>query len=313
LPLLLLAADNVPSVRRNSCATNVADLRSKYPWGEICLTFSALSDLAAILQSQPKLTEIAVRNDEEALRAFAAHLVANIKKINEGMSMLIIDLNVDPARAGWKRADDMNGAIVQLPWKPSQIVCIANLCDQYLAGRLRWQKAKDEVARATSVSDIWSTWEQIQSDPYVSARSVASLKVDLSHFIETHPDKLRSLEHNDQSLFAKVKAFSDAFDESTRTLVATVTAVNQETHTITTTQGPNSPPVTVAYSPESTLFINDAGSKASLYSLMTGSRVGIQFAGNDPQELAARKLVIGKPWTKSARLEAVAAKSFSGW
>jgi hypothetical protein len=305
IPSILLAVDAPQSPQSSSCTTNLEELRAKYAWGEICLTFSALSDLATLLKSQPRMQEIVAQNSESAVRAFAAHLVANIKKGNEGIGMLIIDLNGQPPRAGWKRAEEMTGVIEQLAWSGADVVCIANLCDQYLSGRLQWQEAKKRIATADSIREAWTIFQQINNAPYISPSAVGSLKLDVNQFVETHPDELRTLERKDQALFAAVKGFADNFDESSKVLVATVTAVDKENQTITASEGRNSAPVTLAYSDKGTAFVNIKGAKKSVESVSVGTPVGIYYAtGGD--ERATRTLAIGHAGVSTRTLSAIA-------
>jgi hypothetical protein len=233
-----------------------------------------------------------VSDKEGAIDALASYLRNNrAPHMNEAIGVLVIDLNA--SRAGWMRANEMNGAIAEIPWSKSQVNFIGCICDLYLKGRLRWQEAKREITQATTITDAWNTFGEVDNDPYISPSSVASAAVDLNYVIMAHPDQLRALEAKDSDLFETIKGFADKLDQSKIRLVASVTEVDPENQTIIATEGPNSPRVRLSYSDTSTAFMNIGGAKVASSFMKPGTPMVFEMAGKG-DERAITKAILGK-------------------
>src|SRR2546423_7455492 len=207
------------------------EVRSKYTWGNIYLTYGVISDLKSLTQNQPKQDKLP-DDEKTAIRLLGSVLNRYYKlPINQTIAVLVLDLN--NGKAGFKRADDLNGAIGEIPWTQSDVHKVAVLCDKYLSGIEIVQNAQFQMTKgALSLPDAWNAFQQVSNNPYISDLKVASLKVDLKQTIEAHAVELKELQRNDARLFASIHNFAQGFDQKTATSVARVQSVDLATGTI---------------------------------------------------------------------------------
>jgi hypothetical protein len=273
-------------------ATYAEDLRGKYPWGNIYLTFSVIAELASLTKNQTKLQKLP-EDEKNGIRLLSTLLNPYYYNtpINRAIGVLVLDLN--DGKAGFKRADDINGAITPLPWSKWDVQIVATLCDKCLSGIQIAQQAQEKIARETkSIETAWNTFQEVGNNPYVSDVRIASLKVDLNQFIQTHPDKLTDLESKDQQLFASIRSFADGFDENTRTSVAKVQAVDATTNTIIAKESGGSA-VTFPYSEASTVFVNSEGHNVAASKIEPGTQIGLKYSKHG-DERAVTTVVAGR-------------------
>jgi hypothetical protein len=302
--ILVIPAGAPVTGQTPSPATYAEDLRGRYLWGNIYLTFSVIAELASLTKNQTKLQQVP-EDEKNAIRLLLTLLTPYYYNtpINRAIGVLVLDLN--EGKAGFKRADDINGAITQLPWSKQDVQAVAALCHKCLSGIQVVQQAREKIVETKSIQTAWDTFEEVGNNPYVSDVRIASLKVDLNQFIQTHPTKLRELESKNQQLFASIRSFADDFDEKTRTSVARVQGVDATTNTIIAKESGGST-ITFPYSEASTVFVNSGGEKVAASKIEPGTKIGIQYS-KDGDERAVTKVVAGRSGESESSLTGAAA------
>src|SRR6266404_2655191 len=286
---------------------SVAELKGKYLWGNMFLTYSVDSELASLTKNQTKLQKIP-QEEQDALRLLAKLLTPYYETpINRAIGVVVLDLNVD--RAGFKCANDINGAISQIPWSPREVEVVAILCDKCLSGIKIVQEAQAKITdESSSVQVAWNTFQNLNDNPYVSDVRVASLKIDLAQALQNRSTQLKELESQNPQLFTNIRSFADTFDKQMRTSVAEVKSVDAATNTIVAKEDGKAP-ATFPYSTDSTIIVDRAGKELAAAKIEPGSKVGIEFSTSG-EDRSATKVVVGKSGDSDRALEkAVAAVS----
>lgn len=118
-----------------SADARLNELKAKYLWGSIYLTYVPISSLTNLLANSANYQEVSKRAGESVLSILLDFLKTHKRpRINEAIAFVEIDLN--RKEAGFKWANDNDGVISQIPWTAQQVVQVADLCDKWLSGSL---------------------------------------------------------------------------------------------------------------------------------------------------------------------------------
>lgn len=139
--------------------TELKDLRSRYPWGSIYITYNTCFTLDEILEkkgsnSSPKpatggmptstIQLSAPDRNTGLLKSETSQNALNklgntVKKISQtqiNKSIAFLALNLNELKAGQKMIEDDNGTVQQLAWSAEEVFEIAKFCDNHLNQRL---------------------------------------------------------------------------------------------------------------------------------------------------------------------------------
>src|SRR5215831_18982199 len=109
------------------------ELKKKYPWGHIYLTFIPISDITGILNTPRHNQEISKQEGSQIVSTLTNFLNTN-KRDQINRALAFIEINLNTMEAGFKWADDHNGVVIKIPWSPAQVLQIAVICDKHLNG-----------------------------------------------------------------------------------------------------------------------------------------------------------------------------------
>ena len=112
----------------SNSATSSDDLKAKYTFGSLYLTYIPLSDMAHLLNEEEKLDELASRPPfRETLQVFKAFLDQN-RGLHMNEAVAFVQLELDTNKAGVKRMSDRDGAISPIARGLSRNPGIASRC-----------------------------------------------------------------------------------------------------------------------------------------------------------------------------------------
>ncbi|HXU36447.1 MAG TPA: hypothetical protein VN937_08795 [Blastocatellia bacterium] len=133
--LLLFHEILVNDISAQDSTGQLEQLRNKYPWGSIYLTYIPISDLTTILSNSSQFPEVSKKESEEVVRILQKFLSTHQRpRQSEAIAFMEIDLN--RIEAGFKWATDKDGVISKIPWDQKQVARVADLCDRFLNGNL---------------------------------------------------------------------------------------------------------------------------------------------------------------------------------
>ena len=194
-----------------------AELRANYNWGSIYLTYKSVFEFIDTLDG-PRKAQISREHSPYIVNIFSNFLKSSIgRKINEGIAILEIDLNI--MKAGFLRSNEGAGTITQLSWNRTEVAQIAHLCDKLKKGAYRAQVVFSELnspyaLNAITLEQAINKVQEIQNDPYVSPQRSTVVFYGLRTFIEQKPEELSKLKQANPDLYASLTNFKSAFDTS---------------------------------------------------------------------------------------------------
>lgn len=122
----------IPSIANAQIDQEKLDnLRGKYPWGSIYVTYSSIINLSSILKDDKRTPRLEQQYSTTAMSTLNQFLQGfRNRPSNENISFIEIDLN--RIEAGYKRANDVGGEITSIAWSKENVVNIADICDRQL-------------------------------------------------------------------------------------------------------------------------------------------------------------------------------------
>src|SRR5215831_16708309 len=100
---------------------SIAQLKAKYAYGSLYLTYIPLNDMTHLLNEEKKFAKLASKpGQQEALQVLKAFLDGKReRRMNEALAF--VQLNLDSGKAGFKHISDRDGAISQIAWSETQV------------------------------------------------------------------------------------------------------------------------------------------------------------------------------------------------
>lgn len=119
---------------KSFCQINEAklkNLKEKYTWGSIYITYISFINLRSILKDDQKLHYIQGQYTQSSIATLQAFL-SRYKSAGSSESIAFIEIDLNRIEAGYKSPNDIGGEITTIPWSKEDVVEIADLCDKQL-------------------------------------------------------------------------------------------------------------------------------------------------------------------------------------
>lgn len=172
LRMLFYAITIVFSFKSGLCQidqTKLNNLRTKYPWGSIYITYVPFINLSSILEDEVKIKYISTQCPETSLLTLRSFMRRN-KSTNGNQAIAFIEIDLNRIEAGFKRASDPGGEITSIAWSKEQVVDIADLCDRQLNGIALAQKSLSILEKQTaSLITAFQALNETKENAYVSS------------------------------------------------------------------------------------------------------------------------------------------------
>ncbi len=192
----------------------LAQLKAKYPWGSIYLTYTCVINLDDLLKDTIRLKKSNTPPLIETVSGPIRSLInENKKPIKQAIAFIEIDLN--RIEAGYKMADDIRGEIHPIAWDTNQVIDIATFCDNQL-NSINMVKSTLLYFQSQSalIDSAYIEFEKIKRDLYVSEEARFLVSMKFSQLISTKDYQLSEIKNNNPILFLDIQRFKSEFDEA---------------------------------------------------------------------------------------------------
>ena len=211
-PLIFLVVNIVHAQEISSPA--VGELKGKYTFGSVYLTYTLLHDYQQHLNDPSKKSAIdraSTARDVVALfRGYLDGVAVEGADISRSTAFLQLDLNTGVA--GFKRSSDRDGVITKLPWTPQQVIGIALLCDKLANGQTKIESALGDLEKGTKgIADGWKAIKDFRNDPFVQTTSLSRVLIAFDGLTSKKSEELTLLKKNQFATFEEIDGFRKEF------------------------------------------------------------------------------------------------------
>lgn len=199
-------------VHAQGSSIRLTDLKNRYPWGSVFVTYLSFINLSSVLQDRNKFLAIAQDCGRQPAETLLAFLTLH-RRDRAGESVAFIEIDLNRVEAGYKGADDPGGEITQIPWSKEDVVNIAYLIDRQsktihqVAGLLK--NIKDD---ASPIKLIYRSIQNLQSDPFLSSETEFIISKDFSKLLNFKESELKNLSISDPDDFNSIADFRKGFN-----------------------------------------------------------------------------------------------------
>lgn len=221
--LILLAglASMIPPAHAQMSASRLEDLRKKYDWGSIYLSYGTIPDIIQVLDNQIRLEKIKTKYRSLPPPSMIAFL-GRYKAPSARRSIMLFQINFSASVpvAGFLTGSDLSGTINRAPMSPQDVLAAADWIDLYLTHGA-------EVARVislltddqTTLLDAWLAIKHLNLNPFVSENRISSLLVSFRQIQARKASEVESLKSKDPRLYETLKLFAAQFDTTLTTFI----------------------------------------------------------------------------------------------
>lgn len=213
VPVLSLLFTITPAtVRAQIHPQRLKELREKYIWGSIYLTYGPICDVQKIL-SKPrnKVPSLQQSSISPVIVSFLnRHHADNMR---DGIAFLQVNLNT--LEAGFMKAQDEHGVVNRIPWNRDQVVQAADLFDRLLSGTFAFNTSYRKISDPeTSIAEAWGIYQESKENETISEEKKLALAISFRVLVGKKQDELTSLVEYNPSMFTNVSTFTSQFDKS---------------------------------------------------------------------------------------------------
>jgi hypothetical protein len=192
----------------------LAELRSKYPFGSLYVTYVPVNDLTHLLNDPARLPQLRETVTEpDALDTLSSFLNKEpFGDINEGIAFIQLDLN--SFKAGYKKISDREGGIKEIAWSSSEVQVIGGFCDLYFNKQSIFRKVRESISLGRStLPKAWKDIDKLKDDPFLSNAKVASLLGTFKVLVDRNLPDLETLKLRDASAYQSIKTLKTEYDK----------------------------------------------------------------------------------------------------
>lgn len=189
------------------------ELRSRYQFGSLYVTYIPINDLTQLLNDSGKLSRFKSKaSNPDAVDIFKNFLDNNPPgPINEGIAFIQLDLIHN--KAGLKRISDRDGVIHTIAWSESDVQGIAELCDAYFNRLSQYEETHESIRSGQApVIQAFRDISQLKEDPFLTNARVASLLGNFKVLIDNKPDELEALKSADLVTYDAINTIKTEYD-----------------------------------------------------------------------------------------------------
>jgi hypothetical protein len=188
LRMLFYAITIVFSFKSGLCQidqTKLTNLRTKYPWGSIYITYVPFINLSSILEDENKIKYISAHYPEATLSTLRSFL-KRYKSPTSSQAIAFIEIDLNRIEAGFKRASDVGGEITSIAWSKEQVVDIADLCDKQMNAIAVVKKSLSLLeTETTPILTVFQTINNTKENAYASFEVYFVLAKDFRRRLST--------------------------------------------------------------------------------------------------------------------------------
>jgi hypothetical protein len=147
------------------------DLKKKYPWGSIYVTYISFINLNSILGDVTRSRELAKLYPNSTLNSLQ-NFVGRYRGKDAAESIAFIEIDLNRVEAGYKRADDPGGEISPIAWDKADLINIADLCDKHSAAMNNYKYVLNVIKSDTAdLSGVLAKVGEIKNNILISSEA----------------------------------------------------------------------------------------------------------------------------------------------
>jgi hypothetical protein len=200
----------------DTSSAGTPQLKDKYAFGSLYLTYIPLNDIRHLLDEKEKVSTLTAKGHSgESLSTLKSFLDKQRgQPISEGVAF--VQLDMETARAGYKLISDRDGSISTIAWSTEQVRNIAKFADDFLNSLHVFEEQRVTISSGSiSIGDAYDVFERLNSNPYIPSVRTAGLVHDFRAFVagrESDLDALRQIPKKYNAIIDLVKRYDGMVD-----------------------------------------------------------------------------------------------------
>lgn len=222
--MALCVIANVSSFNMSKASPQVtqareAELRKKYTWGSIYLTYGNICDITQILSNPREAGKISSKSS--AVIPVLINFLKRHAADNQRDGVAFLEINLNNQEAGFMKASDLNGVINRIPWSSSQVMQIGDLFDLFLIDYSQFLASYlANINQDIRLEDAWISVLNAHKMVFVPRDKLTFLHIAFRVLVESKNSELAQMKFSHPSMFSQIEKFKAKFDIVFATLVS---------------------------------------------------------------------------------------------
>lgn len=197
------------------------ELRKKYTWGSIYLTYGPICDITQLL-AQPETLKKISADPSTAVASIVSTFLQRNRAANWRDGIAFIEINLNTQEAGYMKAADLNGVINRIPWNPGEVLQAADLFDRFLTDYSSFTATYSKlISGYTHLVEAWDLVQEARATgDYLPTEKFAFLDISFRVLTESKETELAGLKNSNADLYSSISHFIVRFDKSFKNIVS---------------------------------------------------------------------------------------------
>ncbi len=219
--LILCFVFSFHKVHAQISSQRLDELRSKYDWGSIYLTYGSIPDIIQVVDNPGRIEKIKATFKASPPPGMIAFLT-RYKSPTSRKSIALFQINFSASTpvAGFLTSNDINGTITRTTMPPQEVLAAADWVDLYLTHAAEWARLASGMSGGKAeLKEAWNSIRDLSKNPFFSENRISSLLIVFRTNQMQNDAELESMKAKDPKLYGTLKLFAANYDAATTALM----------------------------------------------------------------------------------------------